>query len=39
VQVIVVRPLIGLETENNKWIHLEFNCDLEYEKPEDVDLK
>jgi hypothetical protein len=25
------------DTENNKLIHLEFNCGLEYEKPEDVD--
>ncbi len=26
------------DTENDKWIPLEFNCDLEYETPEDVDM-
>jgi hypothetical protein len=26
------------DTEKDKWIPLESNCDLEYEKPEDVDM-
>ena len=26
------------DTERDKWIPLESNCDLEYEKPEDVDM-
>ncbi len=26
------------DSENDRWIPLESNCDLEYEKPEDVDM-